>query len=132
MKGLVAFAEEHVPVEDRNSTVLALSATAGLRMISEEARNAILDSCFSWLLKNSPFIIRRDLISVISGKEGPVLECGYIAVQVLMHRMMNAAEGAYGWLSINFLHGRDLLLWRPVPKLPSSQRIYTLPHLQDG
>ena len=73
MKGLIAFAEEHVPADDRNSTVLALSATAGLRMISEEARNAILDSCFSWLLENSPFIIRRDLISVISGKEGPIL-----------------------------------------------------------
>ncbi len=74
MRGLIAFAEEHVPVEDRNSTVLALSATAGLRMLSEEAKNAILDSCFAWLLRNSPFIIRRDLISVISGKEGPMFE----------------------------------------------------------
>jgi Golgi nucleoside diphosphatase len=128
MKGLVAFAEEHVPLEDRNSTVLALSATAGLRMISEEAKNAILDSCFSWLLKNSPFIIRRDLISVISGKEGPNFVCGYIRVRILMHCAMDAAEGAYGWLSINFLHGTALLGALPPPQ----ESNHTPPHRQAG
>ena len=70
LKGLIAFAEENIPEKFRNSTLLALSATAGLRMVSEDAKNEILESCFSWLSNHSPFIIRRDLISVISGEEG--------------------------------------------------------------
>ena len=100
LKGLITFAEENVPEEYRNSTLLALSATAGLRMVSEEAKNQILDSCFSWLSKNSPFIVRRDLISVISGEEGKrTFQYSLFTSNILF------LEGAYGWLSVNFLHG---------------------------
>ncbi len=123
MKGLVTFAEEHVPLDHRNSTLLALSATAGLRMLSEQAKNAILDSCFSWLMKNSPFIIRRDLISVISGKEGPIFHDNCRKLDALTPCCnVSAAEGAFGWLSINFLHGTLARAARAPPR----ETIHTL------
>ena len=81
---LVRFAENHIPSALHSKTPVYLSATAGLRLLNKETAQQILDSCYDWLVKNSPFMIRREKISVISGRD----------------------EGAFGWLTMNFLQKR--------------------------
>ena len=68
----------------RMTTQIRLAATAGLRLLPKETAEAILDSCYAFLREKSTFLVSRDKISVISGRD----------------------EGAYGWLSINFLLNR--------------------------
>mmetsp|Transcript_273 Transcript_273/g.551 ORF Transcript_273/g.551 Transcript_273/m.551 type:complete len:208 (+) Transcript_273:178-801(+) len=102
LKGLVTFAEEQIPVEAHNSTLVVLSATAGLRLLPRDVSEEILESCYEWLAHFSPFNVRRELISIISGAE----------------------EGAYGWLSVNFLHGR-------LPFMPNADK-GTLPCIEVG
>ena len=84
LAGLLEFAEQHVPAAERPLTPIRLAATAGLRLLPRETAEAILDSCHTFLKEKSTFLVTRDKISVISGRD----------------------EGAYGWLSINFLLGR--------------------------
>ena len=84
LAGLLEFAKEHVPAAERPTTPIRLAATAGLRLLPKEKAEAILDSCYKFLKEKSTFLVSRDKISVISGRD----------------------EGAYGWLSINFLLNR--------------------------
>eukprot|EP00960_Hanusia_phi_P043663 756188-Hanusia_phi.AAC.2 len=81
LSGLIAFAMENVPTNFHAVTPVRLAATAGLRMVPADTAKQILDSCYEYMSKNSPFLIKRDKISIISGQD----------------------EGAYGWLSLNFL-----------------------------
>ena len=84
LKGLIEFAEKVVPAKERPRTPIRLAATAGLRLLQKETAEAILDSCYTYLKTHSTFLVTRDKISVISGRD----------------------EGAYGWLSVNFLLDR--------------------------
>lgn len=84
LAGLLEFAKQHVPDEEQQATPIRLAATAGLRLLPKETADTILDSCYTYLKENSKFLVTRDKISVISGRD----------------------EGAYGWLSINFLLNR--------------------------
>ena len=84
LAGLLEFAEQHVPADERPKTPIRLAATAGLRLLPKETADAILDSCYAFLKEKSTFHVTREKISVISGRD----------------------EGAYGWLSINFLLNR--------------------------
>ena len=61
----------------------ALSATAGLRLLPLETSSLILSSCYSYLSTATLFQVYREDVSMISGEQ----------------------EGAFGWLSVNFLHG---------------------------
>mmetsp|Transcript_18493 Transcript_18493/g.51085 ORF Transcript_18493/g.51085 Transcript_18493/m.51085 type:complete len:1239 (-) Transcript_18493:233-3949(-) len=81
---LVRFAKKKIPEASYSTTPLILSATAGLRMLEKSVAEKILDNCYTWLKAHSPFIIKPDAISMISGHD----------------------EGAYGWLTINFLSKR--------------------------
>jgi len=84
LAGLLVFAKQHVPADEHQATPIRLAATAGLRLLPKETSDTILDSCYTYLKENSKFLVTRDKISVISGRD----------------------EGAYGWLSINFLLNR--------------------------
>ena len=84
LQGLLEFAKEHVPAEQRPLTPIRLAATAGLRLLPKATADRILDSCYKFLKEKSTFRVTRDKISVISGRD----------------------EGAYGWLAINFLLAR--------------------------
>jgi len=84
LAGLLVFAKQHVPADEHQATPIRLAATAGLRLLPKETSDAILDSCYTYLKENSKFLVTRDKISVITGRD----------------------EGAYGWLSINFLMNR--------------------------
>jgi Golgi nucleoside diphosphatase len=84
LESLVTFAVNQIPSEFVSKTPVYLSATAGLRLLEPDVVQKILDSCFTWLTSNSPFLIRREKISVISGRD----------------------EGAFGWLTMNFLQKR--------------------------
>ena len=84
LSDLIAFAVQHVPKSFHSSTPVYLSATAGLRLVEKDVAERILDSCYNWLSSKSPFLIRREKISVISGRD----------------------EGAFGWLTMNFLQKR--------------------------
>ena len=84
LAALVAFAEQHVSAPQRPETPIRLAATAGLRLLPQATAEAILESCYKFLKENSTFLVRRDRISILSGRD----------------------EGAYGWLSINFLLNR--------------------------
>ena len=81
---LIKMAKDKVPEDQWEETPLILSATAGLRLLPKAKAEAILESCYMWLKANSPFLIRRDKIGIISGRD----------------------EGAYGWLTMNFLNKR--------------------------
>ncbi len=83
LEGLVAFMKEQVPEKDWATTPIWLKATAGLRMVSENQREAILGSVRDFLgdSSRSPFLFRRSYAKVIPGNE----------------------EGGFGWISFNYL-----------------------------
>jgi Golgi nucleoside diphosphatase len=84
LEPLIKFVKSIVPEEEWKLTPLWLKATAGLRMVSEQQRNQILDSVRAFLMdkSKSPFITRPKFVEVIPGHE----------------------EGAYGWISVNYLY----------------------------
>jgi Golgi nucleoside diphosphatase len=83
LKGLVDFIKEQVPKDMWPSTPIWLKATAGLRMLSTQQADAILNSVRDFLSNSSssPFYFRRSYAKLISGNE----------------------EGAYGWISFNYM-----------------------------
>jgi len=83
LQGLVDFMKEQVPAADWAVTPIWLKATAGLRMVAEKEREAILDSVRAFLSApaQSPFLFRRSWARVISGTE----------------------EGGFGWIAYNYL-----------------------------
>lgn len=85
LEQLVEFAKKTIPAASHAGTSILVSATAGLRAMPAEKASAILDNCFAWLKKHTPFKVQRKGIALLSGKD----------------------EGALGWLSLNFL-GRRL------------------------
>jgi len=72
-----------IPEEKINSTPVYIYATAGMRLLKESERNAILSEACSYLKKNYNFLVKdcnKQIIN-ISGEE----------------------EGLYGWLGLNYL-----------------------------
>ena len=78
------FAKEAIHAASHASTAVLVSATAGLRAIPPEKASAILDNCYNWLRRHTPFNVNRKGVALLSGKD----------------------EGALGWLSLNFLAKR--------------------------
>ncbi len=83
LEGLIEFMKNQVPDADWATTPVWLKATAGLRMVSEAQRSAILNSVAGFLSDrtNSPFLFRKSWAKVISGNE----------------------EGGFGWIAYNYL-----------------------------
>jgi Golgi nucleoside diphosphatase len=83
LKELVEFAKGIVPKGEVQDTPIFLLATAGMRLLPEYQRNAVLDNVCSYFKKNSDFLLPDcDLhIQVIPGE----------------------TEGLYGWIAANYL-----------------------------
>lgn len=83
LQQLVDFVKEQVPEAFQATTPIWLKATAGLRMVASNERDAILSSVRQFLgnKEHSPFIFRSSYASVISGSE----------------------EGGFGWIAYNYL-----------------------------
>ena len=109
--GLIEFAKTHVPRDHWSSTPFIVAATAGLRLINFDIATAILDSCEHTLRTNSPFLISRDNVVLLSGEdEGSVsLKVSTVPVCSPCTRALtfeNFTAGVYGWLSVNSLAQR--------------------------
>ena len=82
LRGLMDVAVRAVPESERSKTSVALRATAGLRLLKGNAAQSILDACKK-LLGEYPFAFDDSSVSVMDG----------------------ANEGAYQWLTMNYLLG---------------------------
>lgn len=67
--GLIEYAKTHVPRDHWSSTPFIVAATAGLRLLPPHTATAILDSCEHTLRTNSPFLISRDNVVLLSGED---------------------------------------------------------------
>jgi len=85
LKDLVDFALDIVPKDEVENTPIFLLATAGMRLLPDEQRAAVLDNVCSYLQRNTKFQLPDcDLhIQVIPGE----------------------TEGLYGWIAANYLLG---------------------------
>jgi len=82
LKPLLDIAVGAVPESSRNDTQVQMRATAGLRLLPGETASEILAACAT-LLNSYPFSHDKDSISIMDG----------------------AREGAYQWLTMNYLSG---------------------------
>lgn len=82
LRGLLDTAVKAVPESERSKTSVALRATAGLRLLKGNAAQMILDACKK-LLVEYPFTFDDSSVSIMDG----------------------ASEGAYQWLTMNYLLG---------------------------
>jgi len=88
LQPLLKFAKEEVPEDQRARTPLLLLATAGLRMLPDDAANRILEETRR-ALAGSGFLFRDGWARVISGQH----------------------EGLYGWVSVNYATGALQVRW---------------------
>ncbi|KAJ4707611.1 Nucleoside phosphatase GDA1/CD39 [Melia azedarach] len=83
IKPLLHWAEKQIPEDAHKTTSLFIYATAGVRRLPRSDSKWLLDSAWSILKKNSPFLCRRDWIKIISGTD----------------------EAYYGWTALNYRNG---------------------------
>lgn len=87
---LLAHAKTKIPAEEIAKTPVFLMATAGLRMVGEAAKDAILQSVCT-TLSSSGFLFRCEWATLLDGRD----------------------EGLYGWVTVNYL--LDTLYTPPPP-----------------
>lgn len=80
LRPLLAHAKTKVPAAEVSSTPVFLMATAGLRLVGEGPKDAILASVCDEL-SASGFYFRREWVSLLGGQD----------------------EGLYGWVTVNYL-----------------------------
>ncbi|KAK5107376.1 hypothetical protein LTR62_001319 [Meristemomyces frigidus] len=85
LQELTDFALEHVPAEEVQNTPIFLLATAGMRLLPDDQRAAVLDNVCGYFQKNTQFQLP---------------DCG-LHVQVIP----GETEGLYGWIAANYLLG---------------------------
>lgn len=76
---LVQWAEKQIPEHAHKTTAVFLYATAGVRRLPSADSKWLLDKAWS-ILKESPFLCRREWVKIISGME----------------------EAYYGWIALNY------------------------------
>jgi Golgi apyrase len=86
---LLSHALQQIPPSQHSSTPIYLLATAGMRLLSPTARDAILDSACSTLRSHYPFTVES------ASSFGP---CGE-SVRVIT----GEEEGMWGWVAVNYL-----------------------------
>ncbi|OLY85571.1 Golgi apyrase [Smittium mucronatum] len=88
LKPMIDFATNAIPANKHKSTPVYLMATAGVRLLDPQTRDALLKESCSYFKKNTNFFIGDcdHHFKTISGEE----------------------EGAFGWLSVNYLKSRFL------------------------
>lgn len=85
LKPLLERAKTKVPTNMRESTPVVLRATAGLRMVGEDAAQGILKEV-RVVLKESGFLFEDSWASILGGNE----------------------EAVYSWMTVNYLLGREV------------------------
>ncbi|GAB7346929.1 hypothetical protein MBLNU459_g1994t1 [Dothideomycetes sp. NU459] len=85
LAGLVEHALSFIPAADVPDTPIFLLATAGMRLLLDYQRKAVLDNICSYLKKNTQFLLP---------------DCA-LHVQVIP----GETEGLYGWIAANYLLG---------------------------
>ncbi|KAK1068564.1 Golgi apyrase [Friedmanniomyces endolithicus] len=85
LKDLVDFAREHVPEVEAENTPIFLLATAGMRLLLEDERAAVLENVCAYFRQETKFQLP---------------DCG-LHVQVIP----GETEGLYGWIAANYLLG---------------------------
>ncbi|KAK0342550.1 Golgi apyrase [Friedmanniomyces endolithicus] len=85
LKDLVNFAREHVPEVEAENTPIFLLATAGMRLLPGDQRDALLDNVCAYFRQETKFQLP---------------DCG-LHVQVIP----GETEGLYGWIAANYLLG---------------------------
>lgn len=85
LKLLLDFASEVVPPEHQSSTPVFLMATAGMRLLPDQERNAVLNATCSYIREEYPFHLP---------------DCGE-HIRVIPGEL----EGIYGWVAVNYLMG---------------------------
>jgi len=88
LKPLLDFAHEKIPAEKHQHTAVKVKATAGLRILSEEVANSILNEVESYVQKNYKFKVMPNLAQIMDGTD----------------------EGVFAWISLNYFLGN----WEPV------------------
>ena len=92
LRPLIDHAKEHVPKELYAKTPIFLMATAGLRMVGDAAKDAILASVCAEL-SASGFMFKCEWATLLDGQD----------------------EGLYGWVTVNYLLDR---LYPPAAEPP--------------
>lgn len=85
LKELIKFAEDVVPKDEIAETPIFLLATAGMRLLPNDQREAVLEKVCDYFQKESKF---------------QVPDCG-LHIQVIP----GETEGLYGWIAANYLLG---------------------------
>lgn len=80
---IVKFGITHIPSEYIPKTRIFVYATAGMRMLNDLEQDIVIGNTYNYLLKKSPFKVKKEYVRVISGTE----------------------EGVFGWVSVNHLLG---------------------------
>ncbi|KAL5015681.1 hypothetical protein ScPMuIL_005270 [Solemya velum] len=81
IKPLLEFAGSYIPKESHKTTLLYVMATAGMRMLSKEHQDKILEDLQQDIPKSFDFIISDNNFEVITGKQ----------------------EGVYAWIAANYV-----------------------------
>ena len=82
LKPLIRWAQKQIPVHAHRTTSVFLYATAGVRRLPSADSQWLLDNAWS-VLKDSPFLCKKDWVKIISGTE----------------------EAYFGWISLNYYSG---------------------------
>ncbi|XP_031573083.1 ectonucleoside triphosphate diphosphohydrolase 1-like [Actinia tenebrosa] len=82
---LIDSAKNVVPADRQSSTPIYLYATAGMRLLEDDEKNAVINEVNKLLSDKtfSPFHFEKEFVKIISGQE----------------------EALYGWITVNFLKG---------------------------
>lgn len=84
IKELLLYAQQYIPEKMHGETSLYVMATAGMRMLSQSAQQAILQDLQRDITKEFNFIATDNHFEIISGKQ----------------------EGVYAWIAINYVLDR--------------------------
>ncbi len=97
---LLKSAAQRVPASQHSTTPIALGATAGLRLIGEDAASKILAATREYILARYDFLVRSERdIRILDGNE----------------------EGKYAWIAVNTLLGQ-VRCWGVAAAPPRSAR----------
>ncbi|XP_063774199.1 ectonucleoside triphosphate diphosphohydrolase 6 isoform X2 [Pseudophryne corroboree] len=97
IKELLDIAQEEIPDRLWRSTPLVLKATAGLRLLSGEKAQKLLDTVTD-LFQSSPFLVGKDSVSIMNGTDEGIF--AWITVNVLTGSITHASEKLSGMLDL--------------------------------